>query len=362
MKPKKNIKLADLTTIKLGGIAEEFVAVETVDELKKALQYAGKKNMPVWILSGGSNTVFKDEGFGGLVIKVDLKGVKFKAGDGYTFVTAASGEIWDDIVKKAIAKNLVGIEALSGIPGSVGATPVQNVGAYGQEVSDTITCVRALDRKTLSEVSFTNAECEFGYRASRFKGRDSGRYIITEVTYRLFKDAIPGVNYLQLKAKLEELYDITDSSLKHIRKAVLALRKAKSMVIDPRDANSRSCGSFFTNPVLSQKEFAKLLVRWQGHARAVRGKIGGRKSVEEIPFFETGDHRIKIPAAWLIEHAGFQKGHRHGGVGISENHTLALVNRSGTTGELLEFADTIRATVRQKFGISLALEPMVAEY
>src|SRR3989338_3777512 len=138
MKPKKGITLSEFTTIKLGGIAEEFVAAETVDELKKALQYAGKKHMPVWILSGGSNTVFKDEGFGGLVIKVDLKGVKFKAGDGYTFVTAAAGEIWDDVVKKAISKNLVGVEALSGIPGSVGGTPIQNVGAYGQEVADVI--------------------------------------------------------------------------------------------------------------------------------------------------------------------------------------------------------------------------------
>ncbi|MBI2051078.1 MAG: UDP-N-acetylmuramate dehydrogenase [Parcubacteria group bacterium] len=352
MKPKKNIKLADLTTIKLGGIAEEFVAVETIDELKKALQYADKKNMPVWILSGGSNTVFKDEGFNGLVVKVDLKGVKFKASDGYTFVAAAAGEIWDDVVKKAIAKNLVGIEALSGIPGSVGGTPIQNVGAYGQEVSDVIFHVKALDRRTLKEASFTNGQCEFGYRMSRFKGYSKDRYIITEVTYRLFNGAKPVVHYAQLSDKLTGLFGTLDVSLKQIRKAVLALRKSKSMVLDSRDPNSRSCGSFFTNPVLSQKEFAALSARWHASRKQV---------AEEIPFFETSEHRIKVPAAWLIEHAGFQRGHAHGAVGISENHTLALVNRNGTTEELLEFAGVIRTAVRQKFGITLELEPIIAE-
>ena len=308
--------------------------------------------MLVWILSGGSNTVFKDEGFGGLVIKIDLKGVKFKKGDAYTEVAAAAGENWDDLVKKAISKNLAGIEALSGIPGSVGGTPIQNVGAYGQEVADVITQVKALDRKTLKEVAFTNGQCNFGYRMSRFKGKDKDKYIITEVTYRLFRGAHPTANYLQLKDKLEELFGTADTSLKHIRKAVLVLRKSKSMVVDKRDPNSVSCGSFFTNPVLSQKEFAQLSARWHSSRK---------KAVEEIPFFETNDHRIKVPAAWMIEHSGFQKGHKHGQVGISENHTLALVNRNGTSEELLELAGVIRTTVRQKFGILLALEPVVAE-
>ncbi len=352
MKPKKNVKLADLTTIRLGGVAREFVAVESVDELKKALQYADKKDIPVWVLSGGSNTVFRDEGFGGLVIKVGLKGVTFKAGSGYTFVIVAAGENWDDVVKKAISKNLTGIEALSGIPGSVGATPIQNVGAYGQEVADVITEVKALDRRTLKEVSFTNKQCEFGYRMSRFKGRDAGKHIITEVTYRLFKDSTPAVNYIQLKEKLNALFGTEKANLKQIRKAVLALRKSKSMVLDKRDPNSRSCGSFFTNPVLSQKEFDALSERWHASRKQV---------AEEIPFFETSEHRIKVPAAWLIEHAGFQRGHCHGGVGISENHTLALVNRNGTTEELLEFAGVIRNAVRQKFGITLELEPIIAE-
>lgn len=351
MKPKKNIKLSDLTTIGLGGKAAEFVSVTSVSELKQALQYAEKKKIPVWILSGGSNTVFKDEGFSGLVIKIDLKGVAFKAAGVYTFVTAAAGENWDDVVKKAVSKNLAGIEALSGVPGSVGATPIQNVGAYGQEVSDIITEVKALDRKTLEEVLFTNKQCEFGYRTSRFKGRDKDKYIITEVTYRLFKDAAPAVSYAQLREKLRELFGADKGGLKQIRKAVLALRKSKSMLLDRRDPNSRSSGSFFTNPVLSQKEFAAFSERWQSQ----------RKQAEDIPFFEASDHRIKVPAAWLIEHAGFQKGHQHRGVGISEKHTLALVNRNGSTKELLELAETIRRAVKQRFGITLELEPIVAE-
>ncbi|OJI06921.1 UDP-N-acetylenolpyruvoylglucosamine reductase [bacterium CG10_46_32] len=351
MKSKRHIKLSDLTTIGLGGEASEFVSVGSVLELTEALTYANKKKLSVWVLSGGSNTVFKDSGFDGLVIKIDLKGITFKSKSGHVFITAFAGENWDDLVKKAINKNLSGIESLSGIPGSVGATPVQNVGAYGQEVSDVITEVKALDRTTFKEVVFANDECKFEYRSSRFKGRDNGKYIITEVTYRLFEDAAPAVTYLQLKEKLNELFGTEKASLKEIRKAVLALRKSKSMVLDKRDPNSRSCGSFFMNPVLSQKEFSELEARWKSQ----------RKQVEDIPFFETNDHCIKIPAAWLIEHAGFQKGHQHHGVGISQNHSLALVNKNGTVEELLELAGTIRRAVKFKFKIQLEIEPILAD-
>ncbi|PIQ80345.1 MAG: UDP-N-acetylenolpyruvoylglucosamine reductase, partial [Parcubacteria group bacterium CG11_big_fil_rev_8_21_14_0_20_41_14] len=317
MKLEQKKKLSDFTTIKLGGEAREFVSCDSVEEIKEALQYAKEHNLETWILAGGSNTVFKDEGFDGLVIKIHLKGMSFDEKGGFVFAVVASGENWDDLVFECVKRGLAGIECLSGIPGSVGATPIQNVGAYGQEVSDVIEKVRVLDRETLEEKEFLASECGFGYRASRFKGKDNGKYIVLEVVYRLIKNGAPQIGYPELEKQIQEKFD-GKPSLQNVRDLVLELRKRKSMVLDKNDPNSVSSGSFFTNPILTQKQFEALQKRNSRH-----------KGYDEVPFYDAGGNKIKVPAAWIIEHAGFTKGYQKGSAAISENHSLALVNHGG---------------------------------
>ncbi len=346
MELQKHTNLSEHTSIKLGGVAKHFTQCDSVEELQEALEYAKENKLEVYILAGGSNTIFPDKGFDGLVVKIDLKGVSYK-GD---LVTAAAGVGWDDLVQECIKKDLAGMEALSGIPGSVGATPIQNVGAYGQEVGDIIQSVKAIDRETLKEVEFTNKECEFGYRTSRFKTRDKGKYIITEVVYGLKKHGAVSVAYDQLKEKAQELFGTLNLNLKQVREAVLLLRKSKSMVLDAKDPNSVSCGSFFVNPVLSQAEFEEFVGRWE--------KYGG--DPKNIPAYEDGI-KTKISAAWLIEQTGYTKGHKHGKAGLSDNHNLAIINRGGTTAELLELSQKIQDAVRAQFGITLEREPVVVE-
>ena len=348
MKFQQKIKLAGFTTIKLGGEAKEFVMCETVGQIKEALSYAKEKGLAVWILAGGSNTVFSDEGFDGLVIKIDLKGVAYDDRGGFVFVRAASGENWDDFVKECVKRNLAGLESLSGIPGSVGATPIQNVGAYGQEASDVIETVRVLDRASMEEKEFTAKECKFGYRTSAFKEQDNGKYIIIEVVYRLIKNGAPKIAYPELDKKIKEQFG-KRLSLSQVREAVLELRRAKSMVLDPKDENSASCGSFFTNPIITQKEF-----------EALQARVKSKKGFDEAPFFQTSDNKIKVPAAWLIEQAGFAKGYRLNGAGISDNHCLAIVNKGGTTKDVLNLANKIKENVKGRFGISLEFEPNIA--
>ena len=257
-----NTPLAPLTTIKLGGTARYFADCQAVDQLREALTFARQKELSVYVLAGGSNTIFPDDGFNGLVIHVALTGRNF---NGET-VTVAAGEVWDDLVQEAINQDLAGIETMSGVPGSVGATPMQNVGAYGQEVSQTITKVEALDRSTLEKVTFNNPECEFGYRTSRFKTRDYDKYIITRVTYQLRHNGAPTLAYPQLAEALaggQALKGLAPGreQLQAVRDAVLNIRRRKSMVIDPADPNTRSCGSFFVNPVLSSQEIKELANR-----------------------------------------------------------------------------------------------------
>lgn len=346
---KENVLLADLTTIALGGPAQYFVTAESVNELREALRLAKQRNLAVHILGGGSNTIFSDAGFSGLVIKIGLSGVDFLSAG---LVNVAAGEVWDDFVSSCIAQDLAGVETLSGIPGLVGATPIQNVGAYGQEVSQTIRRVRALDRQTLDEVYFTQRDCNFGYRSSAFKHKDAGRYIITAVEFQLAPHAAAFPIYPQLVAELNEHGDWlaaqnSRQKLQLIRQQVLGLRRRKSMLVDSRDRHSRSCGSFFINPVLADHELQEL--------RQATGAAS-------IPTFIDGsDGVMRVPAAWLIEQAGFRKGHRQGGVGISANHTLALVNYNGNTHELLDLALKIKETVRAKTGIELVYEPVLVE-
>lgn len=343
MSIEKNVALAPLTTIKLGGSAQHFTSIASVDELIEALQFARSEGLAVHILGGGSNTIFSDAGFAGLVIHVGLTGVTIDEGGR---VTAAAGENWDELVRQTIGQGLAGFETLSGIPGLVGATPMQNVGAYGQEVAQTITQVKALDRETLEEVSFTNEECQFEYRGSRFKYQDKEKYVITEVTYQLRPNGEPTVTYPQLIEALSD-HEITAgvAGLAEVRRVVLGLRSKKSMIVDPADPHSRSCGSFFVNPVLNQTELTTLQETMQ---------------TDDVPtFVDDEGGTARVPAAWLIEQAGFTKGERRGGVGISANHPLALVNYEGTTTELLALAEEVRQGVEKKTGLSLTREPVV---
>jgi UDP-N-acetylmuramate dehydrogenase len=306
----------------------------------------------VQILGGGSNILFSDEGYDGLVVKIDLKGISLTDEGDFIIAHAAAGEDWDEFVKLCIDHACSGIECLSGIPGLIGATPMQNVGAYGQEVSDTIISLNALDSKNLKEDEFTNKECRFGYRQSRFRTEDAGRYIITEVTFRLKKSSRPEINYPELRNYLEANFGLNilatgRPALDAIRSSVLVIRKKKSMVIDPADTNTRSVGSFFMNPVLSKREFESLEEQWQ---------LSGGKS--QIPTFKV-QGTIKVPAAWLVEKAGFHRGYRKGGAGISANHSLALINCGGTTREILDLAEEIQQSISKRFGILLEREPVV---
>ena len=333
---RENSLLAPLTTMGLGGPARYLAECSSIDEMRACLTWAAVAGLPVQVLGGGSNVLFADAGYSGLVLKVGLSGAMF---DGST-VEVAAGEDWDGFVQCCVERGLAGVECLSGIPGSVGATPIQNVGAYGQEVKDTIVEVRALDRQTLAEIAFAPAECGFAYRQSRFKGADRDRFIVTSVTYRLDASGQPHIRYPELRRHV----DGDQPTLATVRTAVLALRRSKSMVINPQDPNARSVGSFFLNPVIDAEAFAALQDRYP-----------------KVPSFPDAAG-VKVPAAWLVEQAGFHKGLQRGGAGISERHALALVNRGGTTREVLALAGEIRAGVEQTFGIRLEREPvLVAE-
>lgn len=337
--------LADYTTLGLGGPARSFVSATSEAELVAAVRSADAVGEPVLLLGGGSNLVVADSGFPGTVVHVACRGLRFSpAADAPCFVdvTVAAGEDWDSAVAAIVANGLSGIECLSGIPGRAGATPVQNVGAYGQEVAEVITSVRVFDRVRDSLLTLGNDQCDFSYRNSLFKV-SAGRYVVTEVTFRLHAEPRSRpVRYAELAAELgAEMGQCASSG--EVRAAVLKIRARKGMVLDADDPDTRSAGSFFTNPVLSTEEFARL--------EAAVGPL--------LPRFDAGDGRVKIPAAWLIEHAGFAKGYgAPGPARVSAKHTLALVNAGGaTTAGLLALAREIVAGVRETFGVTLIPEP-----
>ena len=349
---QKDVRLSDHSTIGLGGPARYFCFARTQAEIILALRQAREDNLGVQIIGGGSNVIFSDAGFDGLVLKVGLTGLTFRDEPSGTTAVAAAGVVWDDFVAASIAHSCTGIECLSGIPGLVGGTPIQNVGAYGQEVSDTIFSVRALDRKTFIPADFSGPDCRFAYRKSRFKGEDAGRYVITEVTFRMSRGVTPVVRYAELEQFLhtsagEPSHNPAAISPRDIRTAVLALRRKKSMVLDPGDPNTRSAGSFFVNPVITENNFIGLTDQWT--------RTGG---AGPVPHFSAPDG-VKVPAAWLVEQAGFPRGFRRGGAGISAHHSLAIVNFGGTTDEILGLAAEIEQAVRNKFGITLQREAVI---
>ncbi len=348
MEIQNRIQLSGLTTIELGGNAEYFAECRNPGEIVSALQFADDRKIPFQIFSGGSNIIFPDEGYNGIVIRIMNKGISFTEVDEIVFADVAAGEKWDDFVKVCIEKNLAGVECLSGIPGSVGATPIQNVGAYGQEVKDVIDSVTVMDTLTKEIFSFSNSECRFEYRNSRFKSDDADRFIVTEVKFAFRKNMEPVVSYVELAKYISENqtgYDSADCNTKlfYIRESVLKLRKKKSMIIDNSDPNTKSCGSFFKNPIVSKSILDSL-----------------RSEYPSIPCFRYKD-KYKISAAWLIETAGFHKGYTDNGVGISENHSLALINKGGSTTSLLSLAKEIETKVNERFGIELEKEPVVVK-
>ena len=337
---REHIPLAPFTTIGIGGAARYFAEATTVDDVRDGIDWATARNVPLFILGGGSNLLISDDGFRGLVLRIDLRGVTVLSEDEFATVNVAAGERWDEFVAHAVTNGWAGIECLSGIPGSTGATPIQNVGAYGQDVSETIIAVEALDRTTGRVRTFTNEECRFGYRASLFKNHEKDRYVVLNVTFRLKIGGSATVRYPELRRYLEE-HGITLDDLRKVREAVIAIRKRKGMVLDRTDPDTRSDGSFFMNPIVDADAFR------QFHAKA-----------PEAPNFPASDGTVKLSAAWLIEHSGFHKGFTHGNVGLSSKHSLALINRgNGTAAEAVELVRMIQNGVREKFGVEIHPEP-----
>jgi UDP-N-acetylmuramate dehydrogenase len=342
-----SVRLADCTTIGLGGPARAFVRAGTEEELVEAVRTADVGGEPVLILGGGSNLVVADEGFSGTVIQVATRG--FARGGEPGLVTVAAGEDWDGVVARTVAEGLAGLECLSGIPGLAGATPIQNVGAYGAEVAQTITQVRVFDRKTAEILTIPGEQCGFGYRTSRFRG--ASQFVVLSVTFRLAVQTLSvPLRYAELAAALGVAPgEAVESS--EARAAVIGLRQRKGMVIDPADPDTRSVGSFFVNPVLDLPTMAVL-------EKAARASCG---EDTRVPRWDAGHGLVKVPAAWLIERAGFGKGYSPGGgVRISSKHTLALVNSgSASSAGLMALARQIRDGVRDAFGVSLAPEPVL---
>jgi UDP-N-acetylmuramate dehydrogenase len=342
---RDRVPLAPLTTLEVGGEARHFTEAADEAAVLAALRWAAARQLPVAILGGGSNVVVPDDGFAGLVVRVAPRGRRFEplAADGTAAVTAAAGEPWDDLVADAVARGLGGIECLSGIPGLTGATPIQNVGAYGQDVAETIRSVRVVDRSTLQARDLSVPDYAFGYRDSRFK-HEPDAFVVLAVTFGLRPGAAPALRYPELASALAATPAPT---LADARAAVLALRANKSMVLRAGDPNRRSAGSFFTNPIVGAAE-ADEVARRAGVATG------------DMPRFSAGPDRVKLSAGWLIERAGFGKGLRRGPVGISTAHALALVNLGAArTSDLLDLAAEIVGGVRSRFGITLTPEPVL---
>jgi UDP-N-acetylmuramate dehydrogenase len=344
VKLSESVELAPLTTLGVGGVARWFLDTPDVGALREALAWAKGAGVSVRILGGGSNVVVSDAGFDGLVLRTALRGRVFRDVGRDVELTAHAGEPWDDLVRDSVERGLQGLECLSGIPGWAGATPIQNVGAYGQDVSESIEAVEVLDRATLETASLSAADCAFSYRDSRFKSGEPERFVVVAVRFRLHRGTAPAVRYAELTRHLAES-GFERPSLADVRRAVLLLRGRKSMLYDTNDENGRSCGSFFTNPVV---------------AKETASAIEEASRDPAMPRYPQPDGRVKLAAGWLIERAGFEKGFAAGPVGLSTKHALAIVCHDGArAADVLALAETVRAGVRERFGIELVPEPVV---
>jgi UDP-N-acetylmuramate dehydrogenase len=336
------VPLAPLTTFGIGGPARYFINAPSEEILLEAVDLANSQKLPLFVLGGGSNILVADEGFPGLVLKIDLMGIKWDEEGDKTIIRAGAGEEWDGVVQLSVERDLAGIECLSGIPGSVGGTPVQNVGAYGQEVSEVLTQLRALDRKSGKIIELSHADCGFSYRTSLFNTTQKDRYIVLEVTYKLARHGVPSIRYADVQREFEEMEKAP--TLAEVRNAVRRIRARKAMLLVEGDPDCRSAGSFFKNPILSEDAFARL------------------ESIlpnDRVPRYPAATGHVKTAAAWLIGRAGFAKGYSLGRVGLSSKHTLALVNKGGATAaDVLRLAREIHSRVYEKFGVKLAPEPV----
>lgn len=336
----EHVALAQYTTFGIGGPARWFAVARCEADVLAAVRWADAHGAPLFVLGGGSNLLVSDAGFDGLVLKMELTGVAMREDGTDCLFEAGAGENWERFVERTVEANCAGVECLAGIPGTVGGTPVQNVGAYGQEAGQTIVRVRALDRQTLEFVEFTAAECGFAYRHSRFNSEDRDRYIVTRVDFRLRRNGAASIRYADLERALE---GVAAPTLKQVAEAVCKVRESKGMRTVPNDADSQSAGSFFKNPVVEQ-------------AVAERIAAAAGKAPASYP---AGEGRVKLAAAWLIEQAGFGKGYTLGRAGLSTCHTLALTNRGDATAtEVAELAERIRGEVKRRFGVELQMEPV----
>jgi UDP-N-acetylmuramate dehydrogenase len=343
---EENKELAPFTTLGVGGPARWFVEAGSESDVVAAAAWAREKNVPLFVLGGGSNLVVADRGFNGLVLHVGVRGVQKYEHAEHVVYEVGAGEDWDALVKQSVEDNCAGLECLAGIPGTVGGTPVQNVGAYGQEVASTVANVRAYDMRTLAFVDFPPAECDFAYRRSRFNTADRGRYVITRVDYSLMLGGTATLRYADLQ---KEFQGHSDPRVKEVAEAVRQIRRSKGMLLVDGDPDCRSAGSFFKNPLVSAEQIHQIAT----------------KEGKEPPYFPAGpedEHSgiVKLPAAWLIEQAGFAKGFAQGAAGISSRHTLALINRGGASAtKILALADEIASGVEARFGIRLEREPVL---
>ena len=342
----ENVPLAPLTTFKVGGPARYFAEPKTAAEVVEGIQFARSRHLPLFVLGGGSNLVISDAGWPGLVLKIAISGIdeRNSSDNGKTLFEVGAGEEWDRFVARAVARNCAGVECLSGIPGSVGGTPVQNVGAYGQEVAETITSVLTLDLRDGQIRELCAEACGFQYRTSVFNTSERGRFIILRVTYSLTPGGKPRIEYADLKRHFAGFQQ--SPSLTGTREAVRRIRASKAMLITPGDEDCRSAGSFFKNPVLTADQYDNLAKK-----AAVKGL--------QIPSYPALDAQRKVSAAWLVEHSGFSRGYNSGRVGISRKHALAIVNRGEATAiDILSLKDHIQQRVEQLWGIPLDPEPV----
>lgn len=338
MEFREQVPLAPYTTFKIGGPARWFAEAETEAEILEAVDFARSRDLPLFPLGGGSNLLVADEGFSGLVLRIGLKGI----GQQDDMFPVAAGEDWDGFVTHAVERGYAGIECLAGIPGTAGGTPIQNVGAYGQEVSETVVRVRVLNLGTLKFEEFSNGDCGFSYRRSVFNSTERGKYIVTGASYQLRKDGTPQVSYADLKRYFQ--HRDAPPSLREVSQAVREIRRGKGMYIVPGDPDCRSAGSFFKNPIVSAERYAEIAARETG----------------EVPHYPAADGSVKIPAAWLLERVGFHKGFAMGAAGISSRHTLALINRGGAkASDIFALRDRIMVEVKSRFGIHLEPEPVL---
>ena len=347
MTTQENIPLAPLTTFQVGGPARYFVEAHSEHEVSEAVAYALARKLPLFVLGGGSNLVVSDDGWPGLVLKVSLAGVEFEGDRQKMLFHAGAGESWDSLVALAVSKSCGGIECLSGIPGTVGGTPVQNVGAYGQEVSETITRVRALELATGRVLDLGNSDCGFSYRSSIFNTTRRDQYIVLEVSYRLHRNGGPKIDYADLK-NFFAAANVEKPTLQQVRDAVRSIRQSKAMLLVPGDEDCRSAGSFFKNPIVSPAE-----------ADRVQALAQQRAPGKTMPRYPAAEGQVKLAAAWLVEQSGFNKGYSLGAVGISRKHTLAIVNRGGATArDILALKDAIQKKVFDAWGVTLQPEPV----